>query len=340
MNNKENNENKSIEIDDNKIDNIEYVDNEDIETSENKIEEKNIEDIEDIEDVDKIEEIEKVEDVNISNTISEPNPISYNLNVYEPKSNIKDFVKNNKGISTVMSLSLLANVLLFVNNAGLCDDIKSLENNIDRLELDIEEKKSTISSLSQEKYKNNVTINQLNQKVKLAEPWLNLNDNQKELIQVKIDEILTKEQEELEAMIKAKGEEEARKAEEERIAKEKAEEEERKAKEKAEKEKYNTGITYNQLARNPEDYKYEYCKFKGKVLQVMEGTTVNHLRVAVDNNYDNVIYVEYDPSKLNSRILEDDKITIYGKSMGIYSYTTVMGAKVSIPSMIADRIDI
>lgn len=32
-----------------------------------------------------------------------------------------------------------------------------------------------------------------------------------------------------------------------------------------------TGITYDQLARNPDDYLFEKVKFRGKVVQVMEG---------------------------------------------------------------------
>ena len=52
-------------------------------------------------------------------------------------------------------------------------------------------------------------------------------------------------------------------------------EKKRKAEEKAEKEKYNTGITYNQLNRNPDDYVGEYVKFSGEVIQVSEGLRHN-----------------------------------------------------------------
>lgn len=147
--------------------------------------------------------------------------------------------------------------------------------------------------------------------------------------------------------------EEERKAEEERLAKEKAEKEEaeRKAKEEAEakakaeqeakeKQGYETGITYDQLARTPDDYKGEKCKFKGKVIQVMEEDSIVVMRLAVNGNYDNILYVMTTSKTLNGeRILEDDYITVYGTSAGIYTYTTVLGASVSIPSMLVTKID-
>lgn len=70
----------------------------------------------------------------------------------------------------------------------------------------------------------------------------------------------------------------------------------------------------------------------------MEGDTHNNLRVSVDGNYYNMLLVEYDPSMLSQRILEDDQVTIYGTNMSIYTLT--MGAKISIPSMLEDKIDI
>ena len=78
---------------------------------------------------------------------------------------------------------------------------------------------------------------------------------------------------------------------------------------------YNTGITYEQLARTPDDYKGKNITLTGEVIQVVEGDDETDLRVAVDGNYDNVIMVGYDPDIMNgSRILENDKITFYAES--------------------------
>ena len=68
--------------------------------------------------------------------------------------------------------------------------------------------------------------------------------------------------------IAAQKEIEAAKAEEEAKAAEAAAE-----KEKREKQGYDTGITFKQLARTPDDYVGEKVKFKGKVLQVIEGSS-------------------------------------------------------------------
>lgn len=116
-------------------------------------------------------------------------------------------------------------------------------------------------------------------------------------------------------------------------------EKKRKAEEKAEKEKYNTGITYNQLNRNPDDYVGEYVKFSGKVIQVSEGLFSNVWRLNVNGNYNQTLYLTV-PSSLttNNRVVEDDWVTIYGVSEGIETYTTIFGASVSIPSVSVDKI--
>lgn len=138
---------------------------------------------------------------------------------------------------------------------------------------------------------------------------------------------------------------EARKiAAEEAAAKKKAKEEKeakKQAEKQAEKEKkgYDTGIKYDQLARNPDDYKGEKVKFKGKVVQIMEGDSEIQMRLAVDSDYDMILYCGYDPSIVSSRILEDDIITIYGTSIGTISYNSTMGGKITIPGVYVDKID-
>lgn len=116
-------------------------------------------------------------------------------------------------------------------------------------------------------------------------------------------------------------------------------EKKRKAEEKAEKEKYNTGITYNQLNRNPDDYVGEYVKFSGEVIQVSEGLFSDVWRLNVNGNYNQTLYLTV-PSSLttNNRVVEDDWVTIYGVSEGIETYTTIFGASVSIPSVSVDKI--
>lgn len=200
--------------------------------------------------------------------------------------------------------------------------VVELQNQVTKLEKEnktLENKNNKLENTNTELEKNNKT---LQDKVDQAKPWFEMK-------------------------------EEERKAEEERLAKEKAEKEEaeRKAKEEAEakakaeqeakeKQGYETGITYNQLARTPDDYKGEKCKFRGKVVQVMEEESIVVMRLAVNGNYDNILYVMTTSKALNNeRILEDDYITVYGTSAGIYTYTSTWGKSVSIPSMVVTKID-
>lgn len=153
-----------------------------------------------------------------------------------------------------------------------------------------------------------------------------------------------KEKSEQKAKEKAEAEAKAKKEEEEKAKKE-AEEKlkaEKEAKEKAEKEakKYDTGITYDQLARTPEEYIGEYVKLSGRVIQVIEGGGETNLRIAVNDNYDKVIMVGYDPSITNQRVLEDDMVTIKGSSIGLYTYESALGASITIPGILVLELNI
>lgn len=45
------------------------------------------------------------------------------------------------------------------------------------------------------------------------------------------------------------------------------------------------------------------------------------------------------PSIVPSRVLEHDYITIYGVSVGVISYDSTMGGKITIPGVAVDKID-
>lgn len=234
---------------------------------------------------------------------------------------IKEYVVNNKVISIVLGVSLFMNVVLWTACSNTTNNLNERNVEIQELTRDFEAKQKKVDSLSLEVSQLRAENRSLEAKVEEASPWFEMK-------------------------------EEERKAEEERLAKEKAEkeeaerkakeEEERKAKEEAEKKEkqgYNTGITYSQLARTPEDYKEEKVKFSGKVIQVSEGFLSDTIRLAVGGNYDNVLYLTVPIGTTEERILEDDYITIYGVSKGIETYTTIFGASVSIPKVSVDKID-
>lgn len=96
-------------------------------------------------------------------------------------------------------------------------------------------------------------------------------------------------------------------------------------------------ISYDSLSRTPDQYKGEYVKFTGKVVQVCSEASsalyYSTYRVATSGSYNNVVYIYVDNYGSGTRILEDDWITFYGEYDGLYSYTTVMGASVTIPSI-------
>ncbi|MBZ5946066.1 hypothetical protein [Leuconostoc gasicomitatum] len=98
---------------------------------------------------------------------------------------------------------------------------------------------------------------------------------------------------------------------------------------------YKTDITYEQIARTPDSYEDKKIQFTGKVLQTMENDDDSvQIRLAVDGNYDNILLVNIDKSLLNnSRILEDDLITVSGISKGTVSYKSTSGSKITVPSM-------
>lgn len=102
---------------------------------------------------------------------------------------------------------------------------------------------------------------------------------------------------------------------------------------------YDTGISYDQLARTPDDYVGKKVKFHGKVIQVLEEDGSTTIRLAVDSNYDTIILGTYDSSIVSSRVLDDDIITVMGVSGGLYSYKSTMGGPITIPSVLIEKIE-
>ncbi len=102
-------------------------------------------------------------------------------------------------------------------------------------------------------------------------------------------------------------------------------------------------ISYDKLDRKPDKYDGRKIKFTGYVLQICNeansygygiGNT-NQYRVATKGRWNDVIYV-YIYGKLDERIREGDKITLWGEYDGLMSYYTGFGVKITIPSMIAE----
>ena len=140
---------------------------------------------------------------------------------------------------------------------------------------------------------------------------------------------------------KEKKEAELKAEREKKEAEEKAKKEaEEKAKKEEEAKGYETGITYDELARNPDKNKGKKVTFTGIVIQVIRGEGEDEFRIRVNDDYKKVIYVTYIPKEGENKILENDKVIIRGVSIGEISYQSTMGGKISIPGVEAHTIDI
>lgn len=108
----------------------------------------------------------------------------------------------------------------------------------------------------------------------------------------------------------------------------------------ASKAEYSADYTYDQLSRNPDTYKDKKMKFTGKVLQTGDaGDNMTYARIKINNDINTVMFITYMNDLLGYRLLEDDNITVYGTSCGIYSYKSVGAGTISIPWIHADIIE-
>lgn len=103
--------------------------------------------------------------------------------------------------------------------------------------------------------------------------------------------------------------------------------------------------SYKEIARNPDTYSGKNAKFTGKVIQVMNDYSGVVLRVSVTKDeygiWNDVVYVTYTyPESSSPKILENDIITMYGELSGSETYTSTLGASITIPAFDAKYIDI
>lgn len=104
-------------------------------------------------------------------------------------------------------------------------------------------------------------------------------------------------------------------------------------------------LDFTAISRDPDKYAGKNYKFGGRVLQVMEQDvygvmTYVVMRIATRGNYDNVVYVTYYRDADESRILEDDRVMVYGTCEGLYTYETVIGGSVTLPEFTAETVTV
>ena len=177
-------------------------------------------------------------------------------------------------------------------------------------------------------------------------------ETKKELSAEEKAEAEVKKKEE-EARLKKEEEEKAKKAEEDRIAKEKAEEErlareaelakeleEALAKEEAERKANAQPIPYAQLKKNPDRYAYEYVKYTGEIIQILEGDNITNIRLAVTKtsygyDFSDIVFIEYVGY---TDFVDGDVVTVYGYVYGSYTYESQAGYNITLPGILADEV--
>lgn len=101
--------------------------------------------------------------------------------------------------------------------------------------------------------------------------------------------------------------------------------------------------TYDEIARNPDNYMLQAAKFRGKVIQVIEDGDDVTMRLNITKgrySWSDTIYVQYSRTDSSeSRILEDDIITVYGLMMGTVTYQSALRGPITIPAMLCAYID-
>lgn len=226
------------------------------------------------------------------------------------KSKKKEYLENHKYIRRISKITKYALIIIISFVIGIYLGADTYIDDYDDLVVQYNELIDQYNELEMTSSELETKNTELQKKVDEAKPWFELKEE---------------EQAQLE-----KEKEEKRIAEEEQ-AKKLAEEEEKKG--------YDTGISYKDLARNPKDYIAKKVKFKGKVVQVMEGDGEVQIRLAVGGDYNNIIYCVYDSSIVTSRVLEDDYITVMGLSSDLITYSSTIGGEITIPSMVVQKID-
>lgn len=99
---------------------------------------------------------------------------------------------------------------------------------------------------------------------------------------------------------------------------------------------------FKSVSRNPENYIGNKVKITGYVLQVLGSRSEGFdIRLATKGHYDNVVYLYIAPDNTPAyNILEDDKITVYATLAGNYTYTSTMGAEITLPLANGDIVEV
>ena len=88
-------------------------------------------------------------------------------------------------------------------------------------------------------------------------------------------------------------------------------------------------------AWNHDDVEYaSKLQVTGTVIQAMKSDQGVNLRLAINDDYDQVVLITIEDSDYQDVIAENDNVTVYGLNAGLISYETVMGNEQTVPGML------
>lgn len=93
-----------------------------------------------------------------------------------------------------------------------------------------------------------------------------------------------------------------------------------------------TKDNYDDFARNPSKYHNKAITFSASVEQVIDGSIVTYYRLAIDGDIDCMFYAKLTNYNMTTRLLESDSITVTGLYQGLYTYESIWGQMITIPS--------
>lgn len=98
-------------------------------------------------------------------------------------------------------------------------------------------------------------------------------------------------------------------------------------------DQYQTGLTYEQIASDPETYFATKGIFSGRVDQVVKGREFHTMRLAIDGDYTKMVKVDFVTEASSRNVLKGDHVTVYGVFEGENTYTSTSGSKITLPQI-------
>ncbi len=95
-------------------------------------------------------------------------------------------------------------------------------------------------------------------------------------------------------------------------------------------------IPFKQLNKNAEKYDGKKIKVTGEVLEISEDDEGGHIRLDVNGNFGDTVYISYTGS---NNVVEGDTITVYGCVAGDYTYDSQAHYTITLPWIWAHYIE-